>query len=51
MSKKKHHNSLVVGLACTDRGAGNNQDAWGLAFHQGSTFIDAYYQAATNLFD
>ena len=48
--QKIHHNSLVVGLVCTARGAGN-PEALGLAFHQGSTFINAYCAAAPNLFD
>ena len=40
---------ILIVVACPDRGAGNDREALGLAFHQGSTFISAYYQAATNL--
>ena len=29
----------------------NNPEALELAFHQGHTFINAYFQAATNLVD
>ena len=36
----------------SDRGAGNDPEALGIAFHhQGPTFINAYYQAATSLVD
>ena len=38
MGKKKHN--MVV--ACPERGAGNDPEALGLAFHQGATFINAY---------
>ena len=43
-------NTIIV-LACPERGAGNDSEALGLAFHQGPTFIDAYCQGATNLVD
>ena len=39
-------------VAFPDRGAGNDPQALGLAFHhQGPTFINLYCQAATNLVD
>ena len=47
-AKKQNPTTLVVALP--DRGAGNDPEALGLAFHhQGPTFINAYCQAATNL--
>ena len=36
-------------VACADRGAGNDPEAFGLEFHQGPTFINAYYQAGYKL--
>ena len=38
-------------VAWHDWGAGNDPEALGLALHQGSTFINAYCQAATNQID
>ena len=44
---KKVNNSYI---AYPDRGAGNDPEALGLAFHhQGPTFINAYHQAATDM--
>ena len=37
---------ILVVVACPDRGAGNDPEALGLAFHQGLSFINAYCQAA-----
>ena len=47
MSKKR-----IIFLACLDVDAGNNPEALGLVFHhQCPTFINAHYQAATNVVD
>ena len=50
MSKRTKNPKIAV--ACPNRGAGNDPEPLVLAFHhQGSTFINAYCQAATILFD
>ena len=43
MSKRAKITIRVI--ACLDQSAGNDSKSLGLAFHQGSTFINAYWQA------
>ena len=43
-------NTITV-AACQKQGAGNDPEALELAFHQGPTFINAYFQAAKNMVD
>ena len=39
-------------IVCNDRGAGNDPEAFRLAFHQQDpTFINVYCKATTNLVD
>ena len=50
MSKKKINSKIAV--ACIDQCAGNDPEPLELAFcHQGSTFINAYCQAANTQVD
>ena len=46
----EQNNSIIV-AACLKWGPGNDPEALELDFHQGPTFINAYFQAATNLVD
>ena len=41
----------IIVAACPEWGTGNYPEALKLAFHQGPTFINAYFQATTNLVD
>ena len=34
---------MSIVIACPDRGAGNDPEVLGLGFHQGPTFINAYW--------
>ena len=43
--------STILNVTYPDRGAGDDPEAWWLAFDQGPTFMNAYCQAATNLVD
>ena len=44
-------NAIIV-VAWPDHGAGDDPETLGLALHHhGPTYINAYYQAATNLVD
>ena len=46
----KTHTHTIIALSWPDRGAGNDPEPLGLAFHhQGSTFINANCQAAMKL--
>ena len=48
MSQKNTH--TIIAVSWQDLCAGNDPEPLGLAFHhQGSTFINAYCQAAVNL--
>ena len=46
----EQRNTIIV-VACSEGGAGNDPESLKLAFHQKLTFINAYFQAATNLVD
>ena len=48
---KNEQNHTKIVAACSEEGAGNDPETLKLAFHQGPTFINAYFQAATNLAD
>ena len=43
--------TTIIVVSFPDGDASNDQEALGLAFHQDTTFINAYCQAVTNLVD
>ena len=50
MSEGAKNSKIAVG--CPDQGAGNDPEPlWLVFYHQGSTFINAYCQVATNFVD
>ena len=51
LRRVNEQNNTIIVAACSKWGAGNDPETLKLAFRQGPTFINAYFQAATNLVD